>query len=119
MDVAGLITRVKPVTEKHMRLTDAIGSLLQDFNMVCSTSALAKRARVSAVCRLGVPATDAYDLSARGVAASCSTLVVSEFAHLCIRYFRCLCPVLMGASGIIRPTGCFGSGLGSLSALPD
>ena len=35
MDVAGLIARVKPVTEKHMRLTDAIGSLLQDFNMVC------------------------------------------------------------------------------------
>jgi len=34
MDVAGLIARVKPVTEKHMRLTDAIGSLLQDFNMV-------------------------------------------------------------------------------------
>ena len=38
MDVAGLIARVKPVTEKHMRLTDVIGSLLQDFNMVCSTS---------------------------------------------------------------------------------
>ena len=37
MDVAGLIARVKPVTEKHMRLTDAIGSLLEDFNMVCSS----------------------------------------------------------------------------------
>jgi hypothetical protein len=62
MDVAGLIARVKPVTEKHMRLTDAIGSLLQDFNMVCSTSPPAKRARVRTLCHLDVPPTCAYAL---------------------------------------------------------
>jgi len=34
MDVDGLLSKVQPANTKHMRLTDAIGSLLEDFNMV-------------------------------------------------------------------------------------
>jgi hypothetical protein len=81
MDVAGLIARVKPVTEKHMRLTDAIGSLLQDFNMVCPPLPPEKPARFSTLCHLDVPPNRRIWRSVRCMATCCSTPLAAEFAH--------------------------------------